>query len=231
MMAEPFIAADRGKGYEYATVRAPQNGGWKESQHPVYLGRVINLKEGGFRRKARGEFFFSLEKGRSYPPATPEDTIRIAKARGGSLLGSVYRVRVSLERTGSLNLFRETETSRPDTLLALLTRGLLDNFDDSRASAFMERTYTSILHPKADPTSQGVGGRLEKLGQDAAGMDFHRRYIAMTRPDKQSVGVLIDGAGPPNDVNSPITAISDHGGGPINEIRLIYAFDVMGRRV
>jgi hypothetical protein len=89
----------------------------------------------------------------------------------------------------------------------------------------MERTYTSLLYPEADTTSQGIGRYLEKLGRESIRRDFHRRYINMTRPDTRSVGVLIDSAGLPNDIDLSLTATSNHGGGPVNDIRLIYVVD------
>jgi transposase len=44
-------------------------------------------------------------------------------------------------------------------------------------------------------------------------------------PKGKSVGILIDSTGLPNDINLPITAISNHGNGVVNEIRLIYVVD------
>jgi hypothetical protein len=51
------------KDYEYATVRTPKRVDGKKVNDPVYLGRVINLKDDRFRSKTTGEFFFSREKG------------------------------------------------------------------------------------------------------------------------------------------------------------------------
>ncbi|MDR2199927.1 MAG: transposase [Deltaproteobacteria bacterium] len=224
-MAKPFIAVHRSKGIEYASICTPKRVDGKKVNNPIYLGRVLNLEEGRFRSKERGEFFYSLEKGYSYPTVDPQLTINNAKARCGLNLGHVYCTHLLLERTGLLNLFRETEQSSPDTLLALLMHRLLDEYADSHANAFMNQTYTCLLYPKADLTSQGISRYLEKLGQESIRKDFHRRYINMMCPNNKSVGVLIDSTGLSNDIDLPITAISNHGGGPVNEIRLIYVVD------
>lgn len=181
--------------------------------------------EGKFRNRARGEFFYSLEKGFSYPTATAEDRIDAAIAKGSLIFGHVYCVHTLLERSGLLNLIRDTETSSPDTLMALVMHRLLDCHPDTHASSFFEQTYTSILYPKGDLSSQAISELLAKLGRDELRRDFHRRYIEMTRPEGKSVGVLFDGPGLPNDMKSPIAALSDPGNGAVNQIRLIYVVD------
>jgi hypothetical protein len=102
---------------------------------------------------------------------------------------------------------------------------LLDCYADSHASSFLEQTYTGILYPEADLTSQGISRYLAKLGADSTRRDFHKRYIAMTYPEGKSVGILIDSTGLPNNIDLPITALSNHGGGAVNEVRLIYVMD------
>jgi hypothetical protein len=224
-MAHPFIAVYKSKGIEYASVCTPARENGKKVNNPVYLGRVLNLTEGRFRNKARGEFLYSLENGYSTPPIDPKATTRTSIAKGALNFGHVYCVHSLLERLGLLKLFRETEESSPDTLLALVMHRLLSNHADSHAKANYNRTYSSILYPLADLTSQGISRYLIKLGSEAIRRDFHMRYISMMYPDAGAVGVLIDSTGLPNDIHLPITAISNHGGGPVNEIRLIYVVD------
>jgi transposase len=81
------------------------------------------------------------------------------------------------------------------------------------------------LYPAADLTSQGVSRYLAKLGADAIRRDFQKRYIAMMYPEGKTVGILIDSTGLPNECDLPLTALSNHGGGPVKEIRLIYVVD------
>jgi hypothetical protein len=224
-MANPFIAVRKSKGIEYASICTPARVDGKKVNNPVYLGRVIDLKKGIFRSRARGDFVYSLKNGYSFPSPDPETRIDAAVAKGSLNFGHVYCVHNLLERTELLNLFKETESSSPDTLLALLMHRLLDNYADSHANAFFNQTYASILYPKADLTSQGISRYLAKLGTDAIRRDFHRRYIAMLYPEGNPVGVLIDSTGLPNDIDLSITALSNHGGGAVNEIRLIYVVD------
>jgi transposase len=47
----------------------------------------------------------------------------------------------------------------------------------------------------------------------------------MLHPENESVGVLIDSTGLPNDINVPITAISSHDGDVVSQIRLIYVVE------
>jgi hypothetical protein len=224
-MAHPFIAVRKSKGIDYASICTPARVNGKKVNNPVYLGRVINLTEGKFRSRARGEFIYSLENGYSFPPPAPETRIIAAIAKGSLNFGHVYCVHDLLDRTGLLNLFRETEPNSPDTLLALLMHRLLDGYADSHANAFLNQTYASILYPEADLTSQGISRYLAKLRIDAIRRDFHRRYIAMMYPEGKPVGVLIDSTGLPNDIDLHITALSNHGGGAVKEIRLIYVVD------
>jgi hypothetical protein len=224
-MAHPFIAVHKSKGLEYATICTPARENGKKVNNPIYLGRVINLEEGRFRSRARGEFLYSLENGFSYPTKDPEPSIKAAIAKGSLSLGHVYCAHVLLERTGLLDLFRETEESSPDTLLALLMHRLLECHADSHASSFLERTYTRVLYPAANLTLQGVSRYLAKLGREEIRRDFLRRYISMMDPERKSVGVLIDSPGPQNDIDLPITALSNHEIGAINEVRLIYVID------
>jgi hypothetical protein len=224
-MAKPFIAVHKSNGIEYATVCTPKRVNGKKVNDPIYLGRVINLKEGRFRSKKEGEFFYSLENGISYPTEAPKTTISGAIAKASLNLGHVYCTHALLERTGLLKLFKETEASSPDTLLALLTHRSLDGLADSHANAFFQQTYTSVLYPTANMTPLGISQYLAKLGDEAIRRDFLRRYISKTRPDAKSVGILIDSAGSPNNLDLPIEVFNERGGAAVNEMRLIYVVD------
>jgi hypothetical protein len=109
--------------------------------------------------------------------------------------------------------------------MALIMHRLLDGYTDSHAISFFEQTYASILFQAADMSSQGISRYLAKLGSEAIRRDFHMRYIAMMYPKGESVGILIDSTSLPNDINLPSTAISNHGNGVVDEIRLIYVVD------
>jgi hypothetical protein len=126
----------------------------KKVNNPTYLGRVINLKEGRFSNKKEREFFYSTKNGISYTTVDPETTISSAITKGSLNLGHVYCTHALLERTGLLKLVEETETSSPFILLALLMHRLLDGFADSHANAFFQQTYTIVLYPTANMTSQ-----------------------------------------------------------------------------
>jgi hypothetical protein len=139
-MAKPVIAVHKSKGIEYATIRTPARVNGKKVNNPIYLGRVINLEKGRFRSRARGEFTYTLEKGFSFEPIDPDVTIKAAVARGALNLGHVYCTHTLLERTGLLNLFKNTDVSSKDTLLALIMFRLLDCYPDSHANSFFSQT-------------------------------------------------------------------------------------------
>ncbi|MDR0881288.1 MAG: transposase [Candidatus Adiutrix sp.] len=225
MTAKQFINIHKSGNHQYGYLCTPTRENGKKVNHPVYLGRVINLEEGRFRTKAKGEYIYTLENGYSDAPVDPRATTMAAIAKGSLLFGHVYCVHALLERTGLLRLFRATETDSPDTLLALLMHRLLDCYSDSHASSFLEQTYTGLLYPRANLSSQNISKYLFKIGSEAIRRDFHRRYIAMMYPDQRPVGVLIDSTGLPNDIDIFLTAISNHGGETVNGIRLIYVVD------
>jgi hypothetical protein len=222
-MAHKFIAVHKSGGIEYATICTPKRVNGKKVNERTYLGRVINLSEGIFRNKSRGEFVFSIENGYSLPSETQSKSYEKALARGSLNLGHVYCVNKLLERSGLLNLIKETYDS--DTFPALVMHRLLDCYADYHAKCFYDQTYTSLLYPRADLTSQGISRFLATIGTEAIRRDFHRRYISMIYPECKSAGILIDSTGLPNDINLFLTAISSHGGNVVNEIRLIYVVD------
>jgi hypothetical protein len=223
-LAKPFIAVRKTKGIEYASICTPARINGKKVNNPIYLGRVIDLKEGRFRNKEKGEFIYTLEDGYSFPQKFAETQIEASILKGSLSFGHVYCVHELLERTGLLKLFREIENSSPDTLLALMMHRLLETYADSHANSFFEQTYTRLLYPTANLSSQGISRYLTKIGTEAIRRDFLRMYIDIMLQTKDS-GILIDSTGLPNNVDLPITAISNHGSGPINEIRLIYVID------
>jgi hypothetical protein len=228
-MSKKFISVYKSKGLKYAAICSPSWENGKKVNNPHYLGRVLDLaengKEGRFRSRARGEFFYSLENGFSYPVADPAARVEAAIAKGSLNFGHVYCVHKLMERTGLLNLFRDTEVNSPDTLMALITSRLLDNYPDSYASAFFEQTYASILYPKADLSPQAISRYLPQLGCDGLRRDFHRRYIDMVYPETNSIGVLIDSDGLLNDINLYITTQGNHENEYVSQIRLIYVVD------
>jgi hypothetical protein len=114
-MANSFIAVHKSKGIEYASVCTPARVNGKKVNNPIYLGRVINinLEEGRFRNRIKGEFLYSLENGYSFPAPDPEVSINAAVAKGSLSLGHVYCAHKLLERTKLLNLFMDTEKSSP----------------------------------------------------------------------------------------------------------------------
>jgi hypothetical protein len=213
----------KSKGIEYAAVCTPARKNGKKVNNPIYLVRVINLEEGRFRSRERGEFLFSLKKGYSAPSPAPAQSFNKALARGSLNLGHVYCTDQLLERTGLMNLIRET--CDDETFPALIMHRLLDCYADSHAKSFYEQTYASILFPSADLSSQNISRFLAQIGNDGIRRDFHRRYISMIYPDSKPVGILIDSTGLPNDIDVFLTAVSSHGGDAINEIRLIYVVD------
>jgi hypothetical protein len=224
-MANSFIAVHKSKGIEYASVCTPARVNGKKVNNQVYLGRVINLEEGRFRSKARGEFFYSLENGFSYPTSEPESRIKAAMAKGSLVFGNVFCTHTLLERTGLLNLFTETEKSSPDTLLALLMHRLIENYADSQASSFLEQTYASLLYPAADLSSQNIIRYLTILGSEAVREDFLRRYSNMMYSDDSAVGILINNAVLLNDIGLPKLALGSQEGSAEKQMRLIYAVE------
>jgi hypothetical protein len=225
MSAKQFIDIHYSGKYRYGYLCTPARENGKKVNNPIYLGRVINEAEGRFRNKERGEYIFTLENGFSEALPDPQASIKHAIAKGGLVFGHVHCVDALLERTGLLKLFRETETSSPDTLLALIMHRLLDCYADSHAISFYQQTYSCVLYPKARMSSQSISKYLVKLGSEAIRRDFHRRYLSMMYPDNKPVGILIDSTGLPSDIDLALTAISNHGGESVNGIRLIYVVD------
>ncbi|MDR2352592.1 MAG: hypothetical protein LBF22_05415 [Deltaproteobacteria bacterium] len=222
-MAKPFIAVRKSKGIEYASICTPARVNGKKVNNPIYLGRVIDLKAGKFRSKARGDFIYTIKDGFSYPEPDAQEKTEVMK--GSLCFGHVYCVHALLERTGLLKLFRETGGSSPDTLLSLLMHRLLDNYDDFHAKAFFDQTYTKILYPKAKLSPQEISRYLKTLGTEANRRDFHKKYIPMMSSKENISGILFDNNSLNNNINCPITEFSNNVSIPINETRLIYVLD------
>jgi hypothetical protein len=226
-MGKPFISVYKSKGIEYASVCTPERKNGKKVNNLIYLGRVIDLKEGRFRNKTRGEFLYSLENGFSVPPTSSSQPVsnHYAPCKSCLNLGHVYCAHMLLERIGLLKLFCETCLSESDTLLALIMHRLLENYDDSHAQAFYEQTYSCILYPSADLSPQNISGFLSKIGTEAIRQDFHRRHVSKLYPKNDGVGILIDRSLVPNDINLFLTAGKSHGADVFDALRLIYVVD------
>ncbi|MDR1992137.1 MAG: transposase, partial [Nitrososphaerota archaeon] len=228
-MAKPFIHIDHKNGKQYASIYTPRRNNGKKVNDPQYLGRVINKEKGIYHNKTKGTFTYTIENG--YTPYTPDpnnpQTQNNQKEEKLILdFGDAYTLYTALTKTGIHKLLHELIPQQKDTLLSIIGYKLLSTTNANKyANDWYNGSYTNILYPKANLTSQRISDFYQQIGDEKIQRQFFKNYLQHFYPNQQNIGVLIDSTGLPNDIHFPLTALSTHNGVTSNESRLLLVVD------
>ncbi|MCL2291496.1 MAG: hypothetical protein FWC30_00245, partial [Candidatus Bathyarchaeota archaeon] len=160
-MAKPFIHIDHKNGKQYASIYTPTRKNGKKDNQPQYLGRIINKEKGTYHNKQKGTFTYTIEHG--YSPYTPNPndptttTTTTQQQKEEKLLldfGDAHTLNTILTKTGLHTILQNTIPKQKDTLLSIINYKLLSGNANKYAHDWYNGSYTRILYPKANLTSQ-----------------------------------------------------------------------------
>ena len=216
-MSNGFIRYVRRNDTEYASVYKARRDNGKKVNDIEWLGKVIDKENGIYQSRERGIFRFSLESGTvEYLPSTHEKLILD--------FGDSYFLSEMLAQCGFISLIKRVFFDMADSILSLVFYKSLHGGANCYAQTWWEGSYTRILFPYAQITSQRISEVLSELGDEQLQRDFFRDYLQYIS-SKCNGGVLIDSTGLPNDIHFPLAAINNHNGVISNETRLILVLD------
>jgi hypothetical protein len=224
-MASSFIRTRVGKnGAVYAEIFRPMRRNGKKVNDPEYLGKAIDLDKGVFYSKKRGYFTYTLENGygewtpQAAPVGTPEEKLILE-------FGASYAILEFIKSLGYYEMLRNLAPRQPDSVLALIIFRIVRHGANTAAGAWLSGTYASLALPGAKLQSQRISELLVEMGQEDSQRKFFSQYLKVEIPDGRRVGILVDSTGLPNDIDTYLTMVSNHGGNVNNEMRLIFVAD------
>jgi hypothetical protein len=210
----------------YAEIYTPQRKDGKKINNPVYLGKVIDLEKGIFYSRKRGYFKYTLSDGFETCDFDKTESTQISPEEMDILdFGSAYLLWNILEMMGFLPLLRNLCPKHADSLLALIFYRIQESGGYNMANDWLKGSYTRILFPNAQLTSQRVSELLEIVGDETFFRHFFENYLKIEIPKDRKVGILIDSTGLPNDIDTYLTAVNKHNGVISNETRLLLVVD------
>jgi hypothetical protein len=223
-MAKPFIHYMTKNNIEYASIYTPKRVNGKKVNDPVYLGRVIDKDLGIFQNRQKGQFKFTLTTGFSEIDNYGEFE-RNSTEHDILGFGDIFFCNHVLEITGFNSLFKGIYNKSPDSLMSLLLYKILNKDANSHAIDWWEGTYTKLLYPMANITSQRISEHFSLLGNETIQTDFFHNYFNKIYGIDKNCGILLDSTGLPNNINFELSAINNHNGQISQETRLIYVID------
>jgi hypothetical protein len=200
-----------------------------------YLGKVIRqIDERGavFFSRKNGLFTFTLDNG--LEPAPPNmNNLLVPESPSPLVLdfGDAWMIDEIMKRTGLSSVVDSIVPGEEDILHSLIIfKTVCSGSPYCLAQTYVEKSYTRILHPHADVSKQRVSEFLKRLGDEQTYRSFFSNYLTYLSGSKSSdeqisFPILIDSTGLPNEINTHLTAVSNHNGVVNNEIRLIYVVD------
>jgi hypothetical protein len=222
-LSKPFIHVDKKKYGDYARIFYPS---WENNTKKVVtenLGRVIDLEKGLFKNRTRGLFHFDFESGfKTIEP--PKHRTEIISNDEAYMFGNIYVAYQILRRDNFLDLLTKIYPGHEDSLVTLILFRLLTDKSYIDAYQWWFGSYAKLLLPNSSVQSKSISEHLVALGQVNL-QPFFKEYLKIIYGDQDICGVVIDGAGVPNDINIHLTTINNHNGIFSDQIRLIYVID------
>ena len=225
-------------GIEYAkVVHSVRKGKKVVPENTIYLGRVIDKQRKIFKNRERGMFVYDVETNTfskvpsEWMVSTPKRKTKVPSRQILSVVfGDIFLLDSYLKSIDFYKVVDAIQFRNPDTIRALLCFYILTDMSNRFAREWWESSYAKYLFPRAQMDSQRISEALEDIGSEEAKRNFFREYIPFIEnmdlvPIEHRIedAILIDSTGLPNDVQLPITAVSNHNGVVSNEIRMIYA--------
>jgi len=203
-----------------------RNGDSVEKEDIGNLGRVLDKERGIYKSRKRGVFTFDLETG-VYGNAPVDFVQTETKASRKEQLildfGDVFFLDWYIRNVGLHKTIEAVGYGNPDTLYSMIYYYVICSMANCHAESWWEGSYTRILYPGANLTSQRISDFLAAIGDEYTQRRFFQSYFErLGRSGIEMSNVLIDSTGLPNSVHFPLTAISNHNGEISNEVRLIY---------
>lgn len=217
-----------GPDKQYAEVGETKRVGRKTIISRQYLGRVLDMEAGIYRNKERGVFTFDPKTGEyGVPPEdyVPPDIVdRRKKLPSISVdFGDAFFMDTFLHASGMMDVVDQIEYGNPDTLHAMVIFYTLSGLARVDAITWYDGSFTRLLYPKANLTSQRISSFLASIGTPEKQMAFHKAYINFIFNNyNDDKNILIDSSGLPNSIHFPLTQKNVHNGKVSNEIRLIF---------
>lgn len=223
----PYIWSYVRNNIRYAEVRTSERdeaAGFPKS-HPMYLGKVIDLKKGIFQNKKMGFFKYSIDSG--YQTSDIRDHACQYDFQEKTILdfGASYLLVEFSKIIGFWDLFRNTLPKWNDSLLALILYYIETSDSNRDAIRWYRGSVANVLFPAAQLPPQRISELLARLGDEGVERDFFSRYLKILLPRKKRTGIIVDSTGLPNSIHFPLTAISNHNGEISKEVRLIFVID------
>jgi hypothetical protein len=203
----------------------------KHGGKDIYLGTVVDAKEGIFYNRNKGYFRFTAETGISVVDAAEAEYLKLVSVRKAIApirtlcldFGDAWFFDRMIEPSGLKAMLYATFPDDPDTLVSLVAFKLLDYSANVYAYEWHEGSYAKYLYPNANLTSQRISEFMAAIGREECLREFFEHYIAFLKTvPGVSDGVLIDSTGLPNDIGFEYTRISNHNGVISKESRLIF---------
>jgi hypothetical protein len=223
--------ADDGKLYATFCPYDRKHGG-----KDIYLGTVIDEKNGIFYNRNSGFFRFTVKEGRTELNTGELEYFElIRKQRGNAAtvrpnlmldFGDAWFLEQAITSTKLKEVFSQICDGEADTLLSLIFFKLLDNKANTYAQSWHEGSYARLLYPDARLPSQRISEFMEKLGEEERMRKFFDAYFRWLKGVSGiSKNILIDSTGLPNDICFEYSEINNHNGVISREARLIFVVE------
>lgn len=223
-----YIAYDVKHGVEYAKICVSKRNGKTTSKDYVNLGRVLDKEKGIYQNRERGVFTYRVSDdtyGKPDASFVPDSGGQPRKEKLILDFGDAFFLDNFITRSGMKAAIDAVGYGNPDTLYAMVCFYILCSAANCHANDWWEGSYTRLLFPSANLTSQRISDFLAAIGEEVSLRGFFREYLSYVAGDHtagESGNIIIDSTGLPNSIRFPLTAISNHNGEISNEVRLIY---------
>jgi hypothetical protein len=220
------ITYDKKGGFEYAKICKSIRDGKHVNKESINLGRVIDKEKGIYQNRQRGVFTYCLDNDTYGTPDAAfvppqQNSNRIEKLILD--FGDAFFLDAFIRKIGLSSAIEAIGYGNPDTLYSMICYYILCSTANCHASDWWDGSYTRIMYPKANITSQRISSFLTAIGDEGTYRDFFEEYLKyITKGKSSGTNILIDSTGLPNNIHFPLTAISNHNGEISNEVRLIY---------
>ncbi|MDR0675809.1 MAG: transposase [Elusimicrobiota bacterium] len=196
-----------------------------------YLGLVIDKEENIFYNTKWGFIKFSIQDG--YTSLNDIYHINLPGSQNYCSLryGNIWLLHDLYQTLNFETVLKNLTSFESDTLHALIAYKLTTGDNTFlHVQNWFQRSYARILYPNATVSSASISTYLKKLGESSIREKFFDLYHEYLKEDKSSDflicnSILIDSTGAQNDINIPLTRISNHNGIVNNEFRVIYVVD------
>ncbi|MDR1164738.1 MAG: transposase [Deltaproteobacteria bacterium] len=195
-----------------------------------YLGKVENKEQGIFKSRKRGVFSFNLIDGYGTASTYVAPTSVVIPPLQIFDFGGIWMIDQILKQSGLDHTLENLIPENIDTLKSLLGFKLLETKSNHFAADWYQKSYARVLYPEAIVDSPRISELLSILGSDYSHTKFFEQYLGTILKDKSiaqqvKIPVIIDSVGIQNDITTYLTALSNHGNGANNELRVTYVVD------